>query len=245
MPAETELASHETPKAGKASSQYVMLFELEGVAVAARQAEFETVRSLLGEQNLKVTPQHFARHCLNLPPSQYLPILMNVLGAKKASTDRLVSEVQSGVEMFLSSGDAALNPHVKKLLAAARARKIPIGMLSGIKESIAKSLAATWAGEAHEIQIFAYEPANKAHPRADTWLKLAKSLSCTPRQCVVIAGSMFSVKTALSAGMRCIVIPDSFTAFQDFSGADHIIDPGETMTEQEILDSVCPITPFN
>jgi beta-phosphoglucomutase-like phosphatase (HAD superfamily) len=49
-------------------------------------------------------------------------------------------------------------------------------------------------------------------------------MSMSPGVCVVIATCSMSSKAAVSSGMRCVVIPDKFTAFQDFGGADYVSD---------------------
>ncbi len=49
-----------------------------------------------------------------------------------------------------------------------------------------------------------------------------------------------SAKAALSAGMRCVVVPDEFTVFQDFSGADVILDLESEFDPDELLNMLCP-----
>jgi hypothetical protein len=37
-------------------------------------------------------------------------------------------------------------------------------------------------------------------------------------------------RSALKAGMRCVGVPDEFTASEDFSGADSVVSGGGTST---------------
>ncbi|MEI6971057.1 MAG: hypothetical protein WCL44_06015, partial [bacterium] len=61
-------------------------------------------------------------------------------------------------------------------------------------------------------------------PTADAWLKLAKAVAVAPQGCVVITTNQESCMAALSGGMKPVAIPDAFTAFQDFGGADLLVD---------------------
>jgi beta-phosphoglucomutase-like phosphatase (HAD superfamily) len=65
---------------------------------------------------------------------------------------------------------------------------------------------------------------DKHLPSSDSWLKLAKSMKVPASCCVVIASSSRACKAALSAGMRCVALPDKFTSFQDFGGADFVLE---------------------
>jgi beta-phosphoglucomutase-like phosphatase (HAD superfamily) len=71
-------------------------------------------------------------------------------------------------------------------------------------------------------------------------LKTAKSLRRTPRQCVVLAGSASASRAALSAGMRCVVLADGYTAHQDFGGVDAVIEPGADCDVVGILNRIVP-----
>lgn len=244
MAAEGEAPKQEEETDAKLRSPYAMLVELEGAAVQARLAEYEALRSLLKDQKLDVPKHLFIRHCLNARPSAYLPALLDALGGKKQEFDDLVKEVKSGVTLYLSSPEASLNPVADQLLTAAHERHMDVAMLTAEKESVAKALVGRWGGNHGRTKVFAYEPGSKPYPRADVWLKVAKALSRTPRQCIVVAGSSYSAKTALSAGMRCIAIPDELTAFQDFSGTDAVLEGGEKVDAGALLESIAPPKPF-
>lgn len=244
MAAEAETDEMEVKTDERPRSPYAVLVELEGAAVQARLAEYEALHSLLSEHKVKVPKHLFARHCLNVPPTAYLPALLESLGGKKQASEELAREIKSGVTMYLSSQDAVLNPAAAKLLKVAHERYMDVAILTGAKDSVAQALVGRWGGDHTRTKVFAFEPGSKIFPRADVWLKVAKSISRTPRQCIVLAGSSFSAKTALSAGMRCIVIPDEFTAFQDFSGADAVLDPAEDFDAAALFDLIAPVKPF-
>jgi hypothetical protein len=47
-------------------------------------------------------------------------------------------------------------------------------------------------------------------------------------------------KTALSAGMRCVVVPNNFTEFEDFGGSDYVLDSLDGGVLEEVFDLMDP-----
>ncbi len=244
MAGDAEAVEQEATAEEKPRSPYALLVELEGAAVNARRAQYEALRSLLAEHKVDVKREHFSRFCLGVSPATYLPALIEALGGKKQIPDSLPADVKSGVTMFLSSPDATLNPAAEGLLNAAHERHMDVALLSSEKATVVQSLVGRWGGNHGRTKVFTFEPGSKTYPRADAWLKVAKGLSRTPSQCIVLAGSSYSVKTALSAGMRCVAVPDEFTAHQDYSGADAVLETAEDHDPRVLLDLIAPLKPF-
>ena len=51
---------------------------------------------------------------------------------------------------------------------------------------------------------------------------------------------MAACKSAMSADLRCVAVPDDFTSFQDYSGADLILGSLDEMSAREIVNTVFP-----
>lgn len=242
MPADTEVVKTET--GAKAASPYALLFELEGAAVQGRQAEYDALQSVLSGHKVKLNPHTFARHCLNINPSVYLSSLIEACGGKGAASAELVEEIKNGVALFLSSDEAILNPVLAQLLSTAHKRGLEHACVTAVKESAVKALLSKWGEPIQSSRVLSVETNGRWYPRSDVWVKAAKTLSRTPRQCIAVVGSHYSMRAALAAGMRCIVIPDSFTSFQDFSGADAVVDNVADLDAAKLLDLLAPAKPF-
>ena len=225
-------------------SPYALLYELEGVAVHMRKAEYEALENALSAQKIKLTPILYGKHCLNVPPSQYLPKLFEEVGANKAVSKELMAEIENGMALFLAEAEAVMHPAVGGLIKVAADRHMDIAAMTALKENVARGVLGRWGGLHERTKVGAFESAAKPFPRADTWLKLAKMLNRTARQCIVVCGSQYSAKTALSAGMRCIAVPDEFTAFQDYSGVDAVLDRDDADDVEALLECVAPVRPF-
>jgi len=65
-------------------------------------------------------------------------------------------------------------------------------------------------------------PQTKPHP--GPYLKAIELSGFTPDECLVIEDSTRGLAAAMSAGLRCIVIPSKFTCHHHFAGACKILD---------------------
>ncbi|NKB23260.1 MAG: HAD hydrolase-like protein [Kiritimatiellae bacterium] len=218
-------------------SPFALFFELDGV-VHARKATFEVFSSLLNEQNIKLTHSQFAKYCHHASPYYYLPELLEQVGAKKISADKLADDVMSGVATHLTSKEAVLADGFEKILKYATREGIRLGALSALPGSTAKSLMAQHQFNDMGAELFTFEGNNSVFPRADMWLKMAKQTSRSPQSCIVFSTSTISCKSALSANMRCVAVPDEFTNFQDFGGSDMIVDSYQEIDPQKLFDLI-------
>lgn len=230
------------PAPGPRPPEFALLFELEGSAVNGRQAAFDVIKRMLGQQRISFGPAQFVRHCLHPLPQFYVPQMLEALEAKKMPAEEFLAGVQQGLEEFYSSRGATLDRHLDKLMDLAAERQIAIGALSVLPGSGAPALAAKLGLTDRGVQVFTFDDVQPVYPRADTWLKVAKAMGKYPRRCVVLATSSPSCKSALSAGMRCVAIPDQFTSFQDFGGAEMTLDSLADCDLGELLDMLLPGT---
>jgi HAD superfamily hydrolase (TIGR01509 family) len=64
----------------------------------------------------------------------------------------------------------------------------------------------------------------RSKPQPDPYLAGMKKFGAKPSECVVVEDSARGLRSAIAAGIDCIVVRNEFTATHDFSGAKCIID---------------------
>jgi len=222
-------------------SDFALFFELENTAVNGRRAAYELLKSMAEEKGLELTPALFSRYCTASRPEFYIETLVDALGAKKLSTDKLLDDVSSGLAMFYGSGEAVLNEGLKRLIAAVREQGVAVGALSALPEDAAHTLMDRLGLSDAGVELIVFEDIDATFPRADTWMKIAKRMDKPPRRCMVLASSATASKAALSAGMRCVAVPCEFTSFQDFGGAEMVIDSFHDCDLDELVKLVYPL----
>ena len=100
-----------------------------------------------------------------------------------------------------------------------RLRGMPIGVASNSGSIyVDQVLRAIGLREAFDCVITSDEVA-RAKPAPDIYHAAAASLKVPPERCLAIEDSPIGMKSALSAGMRCVIIPNHHLDGADFSGA--------------------------
>jgi len=222
------------------SPEFALLFELENIVVEGRSAIFNVLNSILTEQGTELSQANFSRYCTCSVPSRYMADLLVTLGTKKLSADKTIEDLDSGLAMFYSSNDLALKDGVLAFLKAAKKRGVALGAVSGLPKEMAASVLKKTGLSDLEVEMVSFNGTAAASPRADTWMMMAKAMSIGTRQCVAIGSSSLACKAALSAGMRSVAIPDPFTDFQDFGGAEIIDGSLADINVSKVLNSFFP-----
>jgi beta-phosphoglucomutase-like phosphatase (HAD superfamily) len=224
----TEATTEETEMAETETVQISMLFELENIAVAGRRVLFDVLKSTLGDKGVKLTPVMFSRYCIHASPDVYLPSVFEAAGKKTGPDAKLLNEVNQGQKLSLLDGSVKLNKRFKTVLDHAASEKVTIGALTSLDQDTATQLMSKLGFDKLGVELLCIPASDRDFPTADAWLKLAKQMSTNPQLCMVYSSSTTACKAGLSAGMRCVAIPDEYTNFQDFGGADFIIESDDT-----------------
>ncbi|HMO49512.1 MAG TPA: hypothetical protein PKE26_03680 [Kiritimatiellia bacterium] len=226
-----------TEKSDTATSQYMLLFELEGAALNGRAKLFEATREVFQEAGLALNERQFARHCVHAAPAYVTERVIAELGGGKLG-DEAAARILAGYTTRMQHDAASLHPNFVAVLDEAARRGIRATALTVLPEDIARNIMDKTGLAARQVDVMFF-PENERHfPRTDCWLKVPRSLSKAARACIAIAGTRDSGKSAVSAGMRCLVIPDTFTAYQDFGGVDAVLDSLDDIVLSELLDAL-------
>ena len=209
------------------------------MAAGGRPATFNALKKALNDVGAKLTPALFGRHGLHPSPEMYVETLLQAIGAKESSADKVIAAAKESLSEFFQ-GKAVLNPGIGKLVQAAESRNVAVGVISGLGDEASEQLMNKLELSATGAKLLVVKDLEKGYPRADSWLKAAKQISRAPRNCIVITSCQTACKSALNAGMRCIVVTDEYTSHQDFSGADLVLENWEEMSAKDMLDALMP-----
>jgi len=80
------------------------------------------------------------------------------------------------------------------------------------------------------------EDYEKSKPNPEPYLVTAQKLGVKPTECLVVEDSEMGLKSALSAGMKCIVIFNEYTKGHDFSGALKVVGSADEIELEEIFN---------
>lgn len=139
---------------------------------------------------------------------------------------------------LVAAGRLALRPGVAELIAATRRAGIRLAIATTTSpDNVDALLRATLGDEApgwfEVIGAGDIVPAKKPAPDIYQWVLTRLGLPAT--DCLAIEDSENGLKSALSAGLRCVVTISEYTRGQDFSGANRVLDDLGRVSPSEVL----------
>ena len=217
---------------------FSLQFELEYLAAGARQATFDVLREELKSRKLTFTEQHFSRFCHYASVEHYVDELLEFMGNKKLSATKLIDDINSGVATQMATKVGSIDPTLAKLIDTAREKDMVVAALTSMPKTVYKGFVTKLGLEDLGVRIFSFTDADQYFPRADSWLKVCKEIEVSPRNSVALVTTSVACKGALTAGMRCVAVPDQFTNFQDFGGAYSVVDQLEDIEFDDVFSII-------
>lgn len=219
-----------------AASRFALVFDFEEVVLPVHQAEFDALRHILESRKVTLTPALYARHALCGEPRQYLPGLLKALGVRTNAVDTMAEEVRMGIHMFLASPEVQANTFVCRLIQVACIRGLSCVLRTRFTEAEVCAMLANKDCALETLPVLTVATDAAKHEPEDGWRTVIKTMQRTPSNIVAVVSSQSNLRAALAVGLRGIAVPDPFTAFQDFSGADCVIDDPSEWESEAFLD---------
>ena len=217
------------------SSTHALIFELEYVAAKARAVEFTALQSAAKTKGVELTPIQFSRSLMSPLHRAAVTDVLQRAGKKTDAIEKAVTEVDKTVANYCEN-EAELDAGLVKLIKATQKRGIPVVTFTALPEAVANKLMKKLGLDKLGVELIIPEEVKESFPRADDWLKILKQCDKEHSTLVAVVSSQIACKGALTAGAACIVVPDEFTSFQDFSGAKLVLDSLSDEKPDVILD---------
>lgn len=217
------------------SSTHALIFELEYVAAKTRHIEFLSIQSAAKTKGVEVTPIQFSRSSMSPLHRAAVTDVLKRAGKKTDAIEKAVAEVDKTVAKYCES-EAELDKGLAKLIKATLARGIPVVTFTALPKATAEVLMKKLGLDTMGVELIIPDDVKAVFPRADNWLKMLKQCNKEHATIVAVVSSQTACKGALTAGAATIVVPDEYTAFQDFSGAKMVLDSLVGEKPDAILD---------
>lgn len=127
---------------------------------------------------------------------------------------------------MIKTGTIPLRPGVLRIIDDAIASNIRLAVCSTSNVMAVTNLVQTLMGpeRAAKFQIFAGDMVQKKKPAPDVYNMAVEEMGLDKSKCVIVEDSGIGLGAAKAAGIACIVTKSSYTANEDFTGADMIVD---------------------
>ncbi len=200
-----------------------LVFELEKLAIPGQRLLFEACQKVLKDKQVSLNPVLWSRFGLVNSLAQGLARLLATLDKQSLSADKLAHAIQDVFLREITRPAVKLNATLDSLLTEAAKLNFKIGALSLLPDEQAKALLAH-LGLQETAPMCVMQKTTGNTPTPDCWLMTCKAIGIPARHCVAVVESAVACNSALEAGLRCVVVPDEFTSYQDFGGADQVVE---------------------
>ncbi len=148
-----------------------------------------------------------------------------VPAAERDSLIRKLHETKTRIFMDLvRAGRLPPRPGVARLVDEARAAGLKLAVCSTSNEHAVQAIVDLILGaRASDVRVFAGDIVARKKPDPAIYRLASAEIGVEPARCVVVEDSNNGLLAALGAGMRCIVTKSSYTANEDFSGAEKVV----------------------
>ncbi len=157
-------------------------------------------------------------------PEQAVHAVATALGVKASTLESLVLAAKKWLEQRYASAPIQVRPSYAAAIEACNERGRGVAFLTTAPEEVAQTLFRrlepdTVCGRLHVVAL-----GDGTFPSPDQWRLPVRAAGVSLSQCAALTTCRSSFKSALIAGLRCVVAPDRFTQAQDFSGADAVFE---------------------
>ena len=210
-----------------------LVLELEYMLFPGRQLTYKAFNAVLKDHQVALNQVAFSRYCLQRSIETSLQALLSALEKKGLTAETIAVKIKKHFESSLHHSSCQPVPGIMALLKKAEEKNIRIGLLSFLPEENARQLMARVPlSQSAYLHVMKKEATDL--PTSDSWLSLLKAMKMTPRCATALVDGATACKSALAVGMCCVVVPDSFTAWQEFTGADIVVENADDLKLNEI-----------
>jgi putative hydrolase of the HAD superfamily len=199
-----------------------LMIRSEGIAsivwneVLERHGQFlegEDYRRLIGLAPMDTVQWIIKNKSLTLEPDQLIEDYWSI------RTERVIEQAELQSNLF-------------KILDEIQALGLKTGIASNSIRTYVLRVAESKGLTPYFEVMLGVDDVNQGKPFPDIYILAASRLEVSPGKCLVFEDSLVGLKSALSAGMRCVVIPHEDLNYEDFSGAYAIFNSLEKVQEQ-------------
>ncbi len=182
-----------------------VIFDWDGTLADTRKAVVQSFQKVLTEAGCRVSDEFIARRMgigtkkTIIEAFRECRMRLDVSTLEKLADEKV--RIQAGLADIVS-----LFEGVTELLEALQGKtKIALATMSG-RKVVDKLLPAKRIAKYFDVVVSADEVANPK-PDPEVFLVAAKKLGVAPEDCVVVEDSVFGVRAAKAANMKCIAVP--------------------------------------
>lgn len=228
---------HEKPDVSSpAVKRRAVLIDFDGLALPMRDLKRQALQAVMHLTEKTCSKGIYSRYCVGRSPEEAIASLMEFRGVHDVSARDVAKAMAEKIKEAVATvqpADGLLN-----LVKGTINKGYACAAYSTLDQTTLDALVERFGLKDAGLHELVSHGGGQAIPTVDMWLRLAKRAGVAPLRCTTVVTGGSACRTALAAHMRCVVIPDEFTAFQDFTGADRVLEQLDATATKTILGIV-------
>jgi len=204
-----------------------VIFDRDGILINSE--EIHVLSTLNALKKLGITSEYSDRELIiGRHPAEYGIEFMKKYSNQGFSYDSF--RVLQKELYYATIDNAPLFEDTIQLVKLIHESNIPLGLTtSSSKDNTTRFLNLNNLTRYFDV-VITFEDCDKRKPDPAPYILTAHRLRVDPKYCIAIEDTAIGVESAKCAGMKCIAIPNGYTANQDFSKADAVVDSAKGIT---------------
>ena len=197
------------------TTRRALIIETDAVLLHAISNSTAPLLALFKENGLELTPWQLIQRLVGITPERFCDQTFGA-GAKPG----LSEAIRSTVLAALQKDTGKLAAEVAAIVAEAAPKNVRVVLVSALPDVRVKELLGE--GLKDQVQVLQVTRSHSLVYKPEMWHAVCARIKLPERACVAVAGSGISSRSALAAGMCCVVACDPAMEGNDFGGADYV-----------------------
>lgn len=183
-----------------------VIFDMDGVIFDTENIALKSWEYLAEKYNLGDIREMFLK-CIGTNSETTMKIVREYLGSGIDCVS-LAAQASAWFHGYTNRNGIPMKKGVKELLSDIRSKDIPIAIASSTKaDSVTEMLKGAGIYDYFD-SVIGGDMLKKSKPEPDIYLMAADRLGISPSGCAAVEDSFNGVRSAYSAGMKAIMVPD-------------------------------------
>jgi HAD superfamily hydrolase (TIGR01509 family) len=212
-----------------------VIMDMDGVMIDSEPMQLAAYNIVLAPHGIALSEADFINWCVGRKSRENFAFLRERFSLPE-SVDELLAAKDTSYSAILRDNMHPM-PGLLALLERLTAARYLLAVASSSRRADIEAVLGGLSVQTYFREAVSGEEVARGKPEPDIFLEAARRLGVSPGTCVVLEDTQTGVEAATRAGMRCVAVPNRFTAQQDFSRANACVPNLDGVTLQ-LLDRV-------
>ncbi len=204
----------------------VVIFDLDGLLIDSEPLQFRAYRDAFSNNGVILELSDWPQwHSLEASAARWIAAYNLPVNAEKIRAEKKI------LYEVLIEKELTLKPGARKLVETL-SRHCRLCIASGSRPESIEACLNRFSLTAYFERQFSATQLERKKPYPDVYLEALSKMQVSPQRTLAIEDSVTGLQAATTAGVSCVVCPDSFvpTSLSDYDGATLVVDSLEDLT---------------